>query len=551
MQLSPELLLADSPVTAVGSAFRATIAAHGLYHTQQFVLRLSPLVHKALVSAAPGITTNTNLEFEQVQAMSTYLHETVHWWQHIGSTYGFLLSLNYPVQSHTTHHDLKQLVEEDGFKKSVRLQAIGLNRRGPTGFGTSAGRANVIVNNHFDLLAFRAFTLGPEAAKAVIENDLFENVGHAFRMTYSNTLGILASTVDPKFNSIPDPRDWAEGFHDLAAREVEGYFYGSPIGIWPLGSFEIFEGQARFSQIQYLSHASGHSLGWDDFRGIGMLGGVYIKALEQFLRLTETAWPSAVNDPLVGLFLLVCDLAINPGSGFPFSVSPNYQTFITDVNPGARFCMFCRLIAREHPELVCAIKEHNRTEYEEVTSQLSRAAREYSPLVIAETFAQWFAQSGPMSSLRREYETYRFEPLNYVIRHLFAHFLSFQQDRSQRPEFFCWPGAWMAGKRVSAKEMLLFDQHGALFVDKEEDDSVFPRLQRNRDEAIVHEAFDTFYRNATVYDLANQWIADTGPFKYDMQWLTASASEEEMASYLRRSFMAAFGLDTENVELLA
>jgi hypothetical protein len=53
--------------------------------------------------------------------MSTYLHETVHWWQHIGSTYGFILSLNYPVQSHCTHFDLKRLVEHDGFKKQLWL----------------------------------------------------------------------------------------------------------------------------------------------------------------------------------------------------------------------------------------------------------------------------------------------------------------------------------------------------------------------------------------------------------------------------------------------
>jgi hypothetical protein len=65
--------------------------------------------------------------------MSTLLHETVHWWQHIGSTYGFILSLNYPVQSHCTHFDLKKLVADDGFKKSVIAQASALSLHGPTG----------------------------------------------------------------------------------------------------------------------------------------------------------------------------------------------------------------------------------------------------------------------------------------------------------------------------------------------------------------------------------------------------------------------------------
>ena len=173
MQLSPELLNADFR-SAHDPAFAAVRTAHGLYNTLQFVLRLSPKVHRTLSSFSPGIVTNSDVGFDGAQAMSTLLHETVYWWQHIGSTYGFILSLNYTVQSHCTHFDLKKLVEDDGFKKSVVAQASALNLLGPTGFGTVAGRANTIINNHFDLLAFRAFTLGPETAKEVAEKNLFE-----------------------------------------------------------------------------------------------------------------------------------------------------------------------------------------------------------------------------------------------------------------------------------------------------------------------------------------------------------------------------------------
>ena len=175
--------------------------------------------------------------------MSSLLHETVHRWQHIGSTYGFILSLNYPVQSHSTHFDLKQLVADDGFKKSVIAQASALSRHGPTGFGTAAGRANTIINNHFDLLAFRAFTLGPETAKEAADKNLFENVGHAFHMTYAHTVNQLASTVDQDFKIFPHPKEWADGFRALRDKKVEGYYYGSPVGLWPIGSREIFEGK--------------------------------------------------------------------------------------------------------------------------------------------------------------------------------------------------------------------------------------------------------------------------------------------------------------------
>jgi hypothetical protein len=282
-----------------------------------------------------------------------------------------------------------------------------------------------------------------------------------------------------------------------------------------------------------------------------MVSGVYVRAFEEFLRLTETQWPSSVDDPLVGLFMLVCDLAINPGRGFPFSVDPDYQTFISDVNPGARFCLFCRLIARKHRSMTRVINKYDRTEYEELTTTLALDAKEFPPLVLAETFAEWFAASGPLASLRREFETYTFEPLNYVIRHLFAHFLSFQEAKYHSPEVFCWPGAWTAGERVSDKTMLLFEQHGALFVDKEDDDGVFPRLQQARDQAVVQAVFDRFFQNTVVYDVTNQWIAQEGPFRYDMSWLAASASQEQAANYVRRSFKAAFDLDAESVEVIS
>ena len=197
-----------------------------------------------------------------------------------------------------------------------------------------------------------------------------------------------------------------------------------------------------------------------------------------------------------------------------------------------------------------AITQHDRDEYEEVSTKLSLAAREFPPLFIAETFDSWFAEDGPLAELRLEHDKYQFGPVNYVIRHLLAHFLAFQQDTLHTPEFYCWPGAWMAGEQVSERGMSLFERQGALFVDKEEDDSVFPRLQSGREEAVVHKAFDDFYHNTVVYDLTNQWIAEQGPFRYEIGWLVASASAEEAKVYLRRKFRAAFGLDPEDAQVL-
>jgi hypothetical protein len=93
--------LDDFSPLANNGAFAATLKGHGLYNTFQFVLRLSPAVHRKLSSMPSGIVNSSMVDLEGVEAFSTYLHETVHWWQHVGSTYGLLMSMIYPSQSLT------------------------------------------------------------------------------------------------------------------------------------------------------------------------------------------------------------------------------------------------------------------------------------------------------------------------------------------------------------------------------------------------------------------------------------------------------------------
>lgn len=151
----PELLDDFHPLASQG-LFAATLKGHGLYSTFEFVLRLSPAVHRKLASMPNGIVNSGMIDLEGLQAFSTYLHETIHWWQHVGSTYGLMLSMTYPVQSHANYDYLKSLISSVGFKKSVRQLAYILPRGG---YGTPSGLVNIIINNHFDMEAFRGLTI--------------------------------------------------------------------------------------------------------------------------------------------------------------------------------------------------------------------------------------------------------------------------------------------------------------------------------------------------------------------------------------------------------
>jgi hypothetical protein len=526
----------------------ACINSHGLYNSFQFVLRLSPEVHRRIASLPKGIVAGPR-DFDGVQAFSTYLHETIHWWQHVGSTIGLLLSLSYPAQAHANHAHLKNLLAAIGPKKSifrlVETQAVS-GSGDPT---TPGGLANIILNNYFDIESFRILLTSAGVVREVVDNPLFECVGHSYQIAYGNILLILATTLDKSFRVIPDPRDWSKSFAALHAQRERGYYYGSDVKVAPIAAQEIFEGQARFGQLQYLHFASGGKLGWEDFRSRGLLDGVYGSAFKTFLNLAELEWPPSINHPTVALFILVCDMAINPSAGFPMPLHV-FKTFIEDVNPAIRFLFICRTIATQRPDVAGAITQYSRSEYAEVSDVLSRALLLDPPLAVAETVTGWVRDSEELKSLMAEHRSFDYGPVNLPVRLLFSHFLAFNSDKFTKPEFFCWPGAWMTGERVSPEIATLFDRHSALFVDKADDDGIFPRTFPDKDEATVHRTFETFYSFNVTYELTRQWIAKPGPFAYDFRWLSSSGTHADLKGFADRHFQMIYGVQSDTFQVI-
>jgi len=177
------------------------------------------------------------------------------------------------------------------------------------------------------------------------------------------------------------------------------------------------------------------------------------RLLGSFWNATELDWPDSINHPTVALFLLICDMSINPGSGFPFDPFPHFHSFIDDTIPGIRFTAMARMIRLKHPELFDAITSYSRKEYEDVSERISAMMLNISPMQIVAKCDGW--AKGPMLSLMEEYRTYNYRAGNHVVRVLLSHFLAFSQDKLLTPEVFCWPGAWMAGE-ICRRESQIF-----------------------------------------------------------------------------------------------
>lgn len=117
--LDVNLLIEQAESWILPPELHSCLNARGLYNPIQFVLRLRPDIHKELGSIEPGIRTTSELQMKSIQAFSTYFHETIHWWQHVGSTLGLMLSLIYPAQAHINNRDLIKLLKDIGPVKSI------------------------------------------------------------------------------------------------------------------------------------------------------------------------------------------------------------------------------------------------------------------------------------------------------------------------------------------------------------------------------------------------------------------------------------------------
>lgn len=545
--LDPLLLDTSRGDLLTTTQFNAIINAHGLYDGLRFVVRLSPRVHDLIATLPNGIGFRSGISQEQVQAFSTYLHETIHWWQHIGSTCGFMLSLSYPLQTHANLHHLRPFLEQVGPVKSIL--EYGKEQTGKSILGTPAGLANTIINNQFDIEAYRLIATNPDRAKPLINDKMFESVGHVYQIALANGVFALASTFDRDFGLLPDPRTWESEYRKLRSSRKPGFYYGSPVTLSPIGAYHIFEGQARFAQLQYLHFASEGRFDWEDAKQAGMMSPIYTAAFDGFLAQSGLEHPSTIDHPVVGLFMLICDIAINPGEGFPLSVwSPT--TFISDVDPGMRFLHLSAAVRLFCPETASAIINYDSIEYEEVSNTLCKALKFFSPMENCTAVNRLIEHGPSFRECLALHDVGKATELNMPIQLLFGQFASFIRDKARFPQILCWPGAAMAGPHANEASMGVFSRQSPLFIDRSEDGMIVPVIRGGLDEADVRKTFQEFYGGYALYDLTRQWITAPGPFEYDYRWLQPNGSREQVKQWVDDGFAKTYGVAPDMFQIL-
>jgi len=549
--IDDNLLLLTDEAWSLPEDFYSCWNARGLYNPLQFVLRLRPDIHKILSGAPNGRVRLGQLSTEQLYAFSTYLHETIHWWQHIGSTTGLFLSLIYPAQSHINHRHLVNILDLLGPIKSLR--EYNMQNVKPSGEGSDIDRMlNSVLNNWHDIEFYRWLITDPTNFDNKVADPYFDCVGHSYGVAISAVIWLLASTIDPDFEIFPSPIAWDEKSIKLRNEKCVGFYHGSDIYLPPVGARAIFEGQARFCQMQYLYISSGGKLDWDAFEREGMLSGVYVEAFKLFLDITKLEPPSSLDDSVVGLFLLVCDVSINPAEGFIQDIL-EFKNIIQGHDPGIRFTRLCRAIGEQPKFFASCISDYSTEEYCGITEILCEIADLTNPYDLAQKIAFWQNNCDRVKMLLVEDANFDFLPENLPVRLFLARFIRFNVDKSLNPEFFCWPGIWMTEFKEGGinleRSLSLFDEHKALFLDKEDGD-VYPRTFPNHDEVLVQKTFNNFYSWIIVYELIRQWLVESGEFDLDFSWLTSKYSQVELEGWASSQFEQAFGVSISQFNIV-
>lgn len=529
--------------TADDSLFSSAAGSEwmGLVDPMTFVLRVKPEIDSLIRDDQPLFAFDWTPD--QQRAAGVLIHEIVHWWQLSGSTLGLLHASCINVQSNILTSLLADWVGHFEPRKSVFLafrDAMARNAH------QEMSLLYNVVGRWMDLEFWSALADQRSAAYRVADKPFFKSSGESLLRAAFYSLHQLLSLGGDRLHRAQWFNDWLDRAEELANEGAEDFSGPGILAGLSVGGREILEGQARMIEAQFLHHVS---LGRYDFRaleGMGYFDGTYGHALREFTRITGISWPTGSLDPAAGLFLLACDLAINPPVPYPFEMS-DIRGMVRHCHPGVRFLEVCRTIARSRSEWL------GRFSYSYETHCEFTAALEPSPYhhSMAETAAAcvdfWTRLSDLHYVIGDDIDAalqLPSTPLKFLLRkHVFL-----MREKQRVPHLLCWYGALFT--EVMTQE-LGFMRHGPPLLSVGETGQIFgsPAL----DEGKSQDPGDILYNfliTQGMNDIIRQWVAQPGPFRFNYQWIDPRQSEEFWRAALGEYFEKMYDVPLDAIRIL-
>jgi hypothetical protein len=530
----------------------------GIYDPNSMVVNFSPSIEAFIRAASEGKQDPSlplNKAAVQLTHYSTYIHETTHWWQFIASTTGFIQTLGSMAQSLLAAIYMRRISPSFPLCKPLIAQVRSDKTAAPQG---DWQKLHTLVNSWLDIEFGICCVNSPKKLASFRSDNFFESVGISLYTLYRDALQTFHNQF-PKTRSILPIADWESKFIRVRDARYPNFHHQSPAYLPSLGALAIFEGQARFTQLQFLHNALDGKTNLNDWRT--QLHGVYIEAFEHFLKVLAVPWPEKANDPLVNTFLLLCDIAMNPSFGFPEGIE-TFAGFIEAVHAGHRFHYLCMLVARS-PQVVDALSSVNRHSYLQTMAFICGSLGWKTPLDVAAKWLHIYLEADLLSDLIKLRNNHDFTrdaqgvSMSMPVRLAASRQVSLLQDKLRMPEVFCWAGHYLGiGVRGHSESVLTrtLNKHPAPFaILNEYKDGPIVYLcgvdTTPPDDQKAKEVIEQHFSVQMSADVMRQTIARHGDYAFNYMWDNPNIGID-LRARARRSFTNLTGRHLESINIL-
>ncbi len=515
----------------------------GRFEPLNAVIFLAADVATELRRIDPGTLTSVEEPGSPTLArFPTFLHEIIHWWQHAATTSGLIQGLSVAAQSISTARYLNDV--GDGFAKPL---LVALPDDAPV--------------DHPAFLACHRWTeceLGsgllanPKRSARFVHTypRYFRSVGASVLLLYTNVMQSVAASVDPEHAAFPTIDPWLEALQTFERDDALCFSRGEFIEL-PLGMSDVQEGQARVSELQF-RHLTVDADEWTVARERGLLDDVYGTAFHVFLERTDTTFPEHPTDAATNLFLLLCDIALNPSAGYPDPID-SQGALVIDVHPGVRFLRLCAAAA-EQREVFDFVRSCSFTAYTRASELLCDALGWKTPIEIAESAMRLIDGSPLAFDLGNADRPYADAPRDVPVHFTLARHRELMEWKHQVPHFFCWPGRFLTVDPTAEDDgttgalMELLSVTSAPFVASDLDAGVDAIDMPGVSPEVLDRFVKDYFATLALYDLSRQWLGSVGEFRFDFSWKPQVPEQER--DYLKTLFADNFGLSLAQIPTL-
>ncbi len=486
-----------------------------------------------------GLSLDDDVTKERLFGWGTYLHENMHWYQCIGTTYGLFRLLSSMAQTHNIFQYSRRI--NDAILEKPLYQIV-VNH--PPDNSEFRRNLNIAVNTWMDIEFTNAFFESPDRHVDRIAHDhFFGGLDHGSLIYLGESLGLLVSCFP---NS-----EQAERFHQDSRIIIDHGLENAKnhdIFVPPVGASDIMESAARISEIQYLQHSSGRKYSWSIYKRMGYLESKYLKAFNTFLQITRL---NIGNDPCssaVNLFLITCDIALNPSHGYP-NVLSSWKDFIKEWHPGFRFFCICSYLANRK-KLINEVAINTESEYKEMINEICNAIGYETPECVAAKCDKMLTKCGA-EILVNQVDTYESDMPNFPVQYVVGKHVKAMRVRQRKPLFLAMPANYVEGDRDHQEAIdRLMEILTPPFVRRDYTgiEPVLPRYT-NIDDKNLKSFHSTFSKWLIMLSLGRQLAAKKGPFKFAHPWTDSTKSEGELRSFVEDDFLKASGHALSNIKV--